>query len=203
MKTPNQKQVWNNIASDWQEFRKEPIKEVLDFLKDKEGNVLDLGSGSGRHLTKIKNGKMYLIDFSKEMISQANKKIIKSKINAEAKVSNSTSLPFEDNFFNSAIYINALHCTPSETNRENSLKELLRVLKPKSQALISVWSRNSKRIKNKPKEALIPWTANNKKYLRYYYLYDKDELENLLKNVGFKIIKSWENENMFFVVKKP
>lgn len=199
----NQQEVWNNITKDWQDFRKKPIKEVINFLKDQEGNILDLGSGSGRHLLKIKKGKMWLVDFSKEMIKQAKQNILKKEINAECKVAKATRLPFKNNFFDAAIFINALHCIPKKQNRKKALKELYRVLKPNSTALISTWSRSSKRIKNKPKEALIPWSVDNKKHLRYYYIYEKEELEQLLKTIGFRIIKNWENQNIFFIVGKP
>jgi ubiquinone/menaquinone biosynthesis C-methylase UbiE len=70
----NQKQVWDNIAEEWYEFKITPAEHVLDFLKDKKGNILDLGSGAGRHLISIKNGKMYLVDFSKKMIELAKKR---------------------------------------------------------------------------------------------------------------------------------
>ena len=82
------------------------------------------------------------------------------------------------------------------------LKELHRVLKEGKEALISVWSKNHDRVKNKPKESLIPWTKNGKKYERYYYIYDNEELEKELLDAGFKIKKSWENENIWVVVEK-
>lgn len=66
MKTLSQKQVWNNIAKEWYEFKTEPAFHVKEFLKGKKGNILDLGSGAGRHLQKIPQGKMYLVDFSKK-----------------------------------------------------------------------------------------------------------------------------------------
>jgi len=59
----SQKEVWNKIALEWNKFKIVPSKNVIEFLKNSFGNVLDLGSGSGRHLYPIKNGKMYLVDF--------------------------------------------------------------------------------------------------------------------------------------------
>jgi len=43
---------------------------------------------------------------------------------------------------------------------------------------------------------------NGRKYERYYYLYEKDELEGLLKGVGFEVLKSWEDDNIWFEVLK-
>ena len=67
----DQKKLWDNIAPEWTKFKTRPIEHTKEFLKKQTGNVLDLGSGAGRHLQKIKNGKMYLVDFSKEMIKHA------------------------------------------------------------------------------------------------------------------------------------
>ena len=67
----NQEQVWDNIAQEWYKFKTKPAQHTLEFLKDKTGNILDLGRGSARHLIKIKDGKMYLVDFSKKMIKLA------------------------------------------------------------------------------------------------------------------------------------
>lgn len=54
----NQQKVWNNIAQEWYKFKTKPSKQTLKFLKNTTGKVLDLGSGAGRHLVKIKKEKM-------------------------------------------------------------------------------------------------------------------------------------------------
>ena len=76
----NQKQVWNNIAEEWYEFKNEPSEFIIDFLKKQKGNVLDLGGGAGRFLINIKGGKMYLTDFSKEMIQLAKRRAKENNI---------------------------------------------------------------------------------------------------------------------------
>jgi len=50
----SQKQIWNKIAPEWHEYKTIPAEHTIKFLKKKSGKVLDLGSGSGRHLMKIK-----------------------------------------------------------------------------------------------------------------------------------------------------
>ena len=67
MTEKSQKQIWDDIASEWYKFKKNPSKNAEEFLKNKKGKILDLGSGSGRHLIKTK-GKLYLADFSEKMI---------------------------------------------------------------------------------------------------------------------------------------
>ena len=198
----NQKKVWDKIAPEWNKVKRKQYSDFKKFIKNKKGKILDLGCGSGRNLVKNSSLKFYCVDFSTEMIKFAKEKTEKENINAKFHISNITKIPFKNDFFDSAIFISSLHCLDSKEKRENSLKELYRVLKPKAEAMISVWSRNNQRIKNKPKESKIPWTVEEKKYFRYYYIYEKKELENLLKNTKFKIIKSWEDNNIVFIVKK-
>lgn len=206
-----QEQVWDRIAQQWEKFRKkQPIKEIVSFLKEKsEKNrknkkikILDIGCGSGRHFFKLNNAVVYGVDSSEEMLKLAKKCVKKKKIKAVLKKASAEKLPFKDNFFDAAVFAATLHCIDSTKRREKSLRELFRVLKKEGESIISVWSKKHKRVKNKPKSCFLPWTINGKRYLRYYYLYDKKELENLLKKIGFKILKSWENDNIFVAVRK-
>jgi ubiquinone/menaquinone biosynthesis C-methylase UbiE len=196
----NQQKIWNAIAPEWHEFKQIPSELSKNFLKKCSGKVLDLGSGSGRHLTKIKNGKMYLIDFSKEMLKLAKKKAQKKKITAEFIQADLTKLPFKDNFFDYAIIINSLHCLKPKEHKK-AIKELFRVMKPKSKILIGVWNFNSKRFNQKNgKEKMIKWQDKGK---RYYYLFEEKEVHKLFEKIGFKIISTHNSEMMInFIVKK-
>ena len=197
----NQQKVWNNIAEEWQKFKETPSELSQQFLKSCTGKVLDLGSGTGRHLTKINNGKMYLIDFSEEMINLAKKKATKLKISAEFIVADiSKELPFQDNFFDYAISISAIHCLQPQ-NHKKTISELYRVMKPKSKVLIGVWNFKSKRFNQKKgKEKMIKWTNKGE---RYYYLFEEEEIHNLFKSVGFKIVSTHNSEMMInFIVEK-
>jgi ubiquinone/menaquinone biosynthesis C-methylase UbiE len=200
MKSQNQNQVWDNIAEEWEKFKQVPSELSKNFLLKSKGNVLDLGSGTGRHLTKIEKGKMYLVDFSKNMIELAKKKAKKLKIEAEFAVADLTKLPFEDNFFDYSICISALHCLPKKSHKK-AVSELYRVMKPKSKSLIGVWNFQSKRFNQKQgKEKLIKWTDKGE---RYYYLFDEKEVHDLFKKAGFKILSSHNSEMMInFIVQK-
>lgn len=199
MKT--QKQIWNNIAPEWHKFKTKQSYPTIKFLEKQTGNVLDLGAGSGRHLIKIKKGKMYLLDFSKEMIKLAREKSKQKKIPAEFCISNLSKLPFKDNFFDAAICIAALHCVKGNKKREKTIRELFRVIKPKAQAEIGVWNKNSKRFKNSPKQRTVKWRDKGE---RYYYLYNEKEIHDLFKKIGFKIVSTNNSEMMInFIVEKP
>ncbi|MFB6246901.1 MAG: class I SAM-dependent methyltransferase [Candidatus Pacearchaeota archaeon] len=201
----NQKQVWDDIAEEWHEFKQNPSKNVIKFLENKKGKILDIGSGSGRHLLEVnkENKEFYLTDFSEKMIEFAKKRAeelgIKNKTHFE--VSEADSLPYKNNFFDAIICIATLHCLQTEEKRLNAISEIYRVLKPGSETLIEVWNKNSDRFKNAPKEKYIAWRDKGQ---RYYYLYEREEILEQFRKKGFEIKEELEHRvNISFVVKKP
>jgi ubiquinone/menaquinone biosynthesis C-methylase UbiE len=111
-----------------------------------------------------------------------------------------TKTPYENNFFDSAISISALHCL-NKSEQKKAVKELYRILKPKAKVFIGVWNKESKRLKrHKGKEALIKWNDKGK---RYYYLFDEKEVQDLFKKEKFRIISTDNSEMMIrFVAEK-
>lgn len=196
-----QKKIWNEIAPEWYKFKTEPAEHVFDFLKRKKGRILDLGSGAGRHLRKIKNGKMYLVDFSEKMIKLAKKRAKEKKIGAEFGIADISKekLPFENNFFDSGIAIAFFHCLAPKSHKK-AVKELFRVLKKGAQVEVAVWNKNSKRFIDSPKERYVRWRDKGK---RYYYLFDEKEIHSLFKKAGFRIISKQEpKRNIIFIAQK-
>jgi ubiquinone/menaquinone biosynthesis C-methylase UbiE len=197
----NQQQVWNNIASEWNKFKTKQAENVLEFLKGKTGNILDLGSGSGRYLKKIPKGKMYLVDFSEKMLKLAKRKAKEKKINAEffAVDISREKLPFPDNFFDSALALSVFHCLQKKSHLK-AAKELHRVMKRGASAEIAVWNKNAKAFKNAGKEKYIKWRD---KGARYYYLFAPEEIYELFGKAGFKIILKQEPQRSInFTIRK-
>ncbi len=197
----NQKQVWNNIAEEWHKFKTSPSSYAQEFLKSKKGKVLDLGSGSGRNLLGLQTkAKIYLCDFSEEMLKLAKQRAKKENIKTEFVLMKNEKLPFKDNFFDAAICVAFLHCIETKEQREKIVKELFRVLKPKAQVEIEVWNKNSKRFKNSPKQRYVSWRDKGK---RFYYLYNEKEIHELFKKIGFRIKKKLEHKvNIAFIAEK-
>ncbi|MEK6918109.1 MAG: class I SAM-dependent methyltransferase [Nanoarchaeota archaeon] len=207
----SQKKVWDKVAFPWKDFRKKPVEEVINFLSSKKGKILDLGCGSGRNFAKIE-GVIYGVDFSENMLKYAKSLAEERDIKVILTKSRVENLPFKDNFFDAAIFVATLHCIPKEKERKKALQELYRVLKKGEEAIITVWDKNQKKFKSLGKEVLLPWEQNGKEYKRYYYLYEKGEIKDVVKSVGFKIKKvmDWENPEFFYskkniilIVKKP
>jgi tRNA (uracil-5-)-methyltransferase TRM9 len=201
----NQEEVWDNIALPWGKFRTRVSPTVVKFVKKQKGKILDIGCGSGRNFIKVKCLEWWGVDFSKKMIESSEEEAKQKKMKVNLVKSPAEKLPFEEGFFDSVLCFAVIHCIDSATKRENALKEIFRVLRKGGEALIASWGPKSPRLKNKEKESFVPWTVREGegKQMRYTYVYDLSELEELCKKVGFEIINSWEERNVNVIVRKP
>lgn len=198
----DQEKVWDEIASSWKERREKIFPGVEKFLKNTKGNYLDLGCGSGRNFMKLSKARCFGVDFSEEMLNLARDTSKKEGVFITLKKADVSNLPFQDNFFDKILFHSVIHCIPLKEDRKRSLEEIYRTLQLGGTAMITAWSRKSPKLKNRKKETMVSWTNRDKKHLRYTYVYDFDELRDLLISVGFKIISCEEKENLIFVVEK-
>lgn len=210
----DQKKIWEKISKPWGIYVVKKIPQIVNFLKNKKGKIIDLGCGNGRNMIFNKELEYYCVDFSKEQINSARKYALENKITARFFIDFIEKLNqknFKNNFFDYGLYISALHCLGDFKKRMASLKEFYRILKPNARALISVLDYNHKSFKDCEKEIYMIWKENYKSYFRYYYLYKEEELVRLLKKVGFKIIKIYSKEkhnkfskkNLIIEIEKP
>ena len=147
-----QEEVWDTIAPEWNRCKNKSSFNVENFLRKKKGKILDLGCGSGRNFSVFpEDSQIYAVDFSKKMLEFAKKKADNLGLKIRMFQSSSSEIPLKDNFCDSGICIAVLHCVPAGKARQKMIDEFYRVLKPGVEALIMVWSRNSLRLKNKPK----------------------------------------------------
>lgn len=222
-KEPNQEEVWDSIAVPWKEYRSNQIPIVAEFLnkagsdfkKSEKCKIVDLGCGSGRNMIKNDNIEYYGVDFSGEQLKQAEEYLKNEKINAKLfKADIGTEgldkNIFQDEMFDYGLFIATLHCIEGKKERENALKEFYRVLKKGSEALITIWNSEDERFDGKTGDFYMSWKKDGKEHMRYYYLYDKKELVELLEKIGFKIIEEFQErekdrfsrKNWIFKIKK-
>jgi ubiquinone/menaquinone biosynthesis C-methylase UbiE len=110
-------------------------------------------------------------------------------------------LPYGDETFDWAISVATYHHIRGKENRQAALNELRRVLKPGGEAFITVWNRRQPRFWFSSKEVEVPWRTKGKTLHRYYYLFSYRELEKLVKEAGFEVVKSSPESSYRFPTK--
>lgn len=202
-----QEEVWDAIGEHWKDFRRKVPPTVEWFLEGKKGKILDVGCGSGRNApgreSKVKSLKIevlefYGVDFSSKMVELA-----RGKNYSGVKKGEIVAIPYGDSFFDYVLCYAVLHCVDSVEARRKALEEIYRVLKSGGEALISVWGPKSPRLKNKGKECFVPWSVREgERIKRYTYVYDLEELKGLCEDVGFEVVRAWEERNVNLVLRK-
>lgn len=149
---------------------------------DKNLKILDVGCGGGRNISnlasKFNDSVIYGVDYSSmsvETSKEINAYLIEKKrvFIDEQSVSN---LAFKDDFFDIVCAFETIYFWPSI---ENDFLEIKRVLKDGGKFLIHVEGSTSKTLKEWSKEVEL------KNQLT------KDDLERILKKVGYKNIQSF------------
>ena len=199
----DQATVWDNIAPTWAEYRQKAPKEVIDFLTGKTGKILDLGCGSGRNFVPLPDQEIYATDISSKMIEIARQTAKERKVNlVEAKVTTASEQPFNDNTFDHILCHAVIHCITTKEERQKTFREIQRILKPNGTAYVTTWSRNSQRIKNRPKETTVKWRIDKENVQeRFTYIYDKEELAEEMKDAKLEIVEMKGEKDILTIVK--
>ena len=212
------KKDYNTISEEFDISRKQSWREFDNFLTHIQENdyIADLGCGNGRFLQFLKEKKIkfkYIgIDNSKNLLKAAEK----SHTGHQFIHGDLLDLPLEDNHIDIAASIASLHHIPSRKFRKTAIDEIYRILKPNGIALITVWNLFQPKYKKyiwqsriksllslgkyDMRDTLIPWGKSGVK--RYYYAFTIKEIEKLLENSGFKILKKSTGNNFTFICQK-
>lgn len=200
---------YDQIAEDFSNTRKYPWGEFAvlnEYIKDGQ-NVLDIGCGNGRLAESFKKKNIFYngIDSSTNLIMMAQRKYPKHLF----QTGDMLAIPFVKEEFNVAMAIAVFHHIPSLKLRQEALREVRRVLKPKGYFLMTNWNLWQKKyrnlnykyrwqkilhLKNFDKgDVLVPWKNNKGKIVqhRYYHSFILDELTELAQGANFKIIKQY------------
>ena len=191
---PDQAQVFDTVAPGWYNFRHRTIfqTELTELAaRWQEGKLLNLGCGHGADFMPFKNSfELWGVDFSAEMLKLADKYATKGGFQVKLAQADMRELPFANGHFDYAIAVASLHHLPGQGEQLRALSELKRILKPGSEAFVTVWNRTQSRFWGKPKELLVPWRSRDVTAERYYYLFTYGEIERLAKRAGFIILRS-------------
>lgn len=115
--------------------------KLWQFDKHKDEKVLDIGCGPGWLVRKFAEGGaiVYAVDITDKAVELTKKMLKTFNLKADIQVGNAENLPFEDNSFDFVSSSGVLHHTP---DMQKSIDEVYRVLKPGSEAIISIYYKN-------------------------------------------------------------
>ncbi len=185
--------VFDEIAESWYRVHhwSRFTRELTELsLRWQRGRLLNIGCAHGPDFLPFRDGfELWGLDISGQMIRLAQKYAAKFNLGVNLAVADAISLPYRSNSFDWAIAIAVYHNIRGEKERREALSELKRVLKPQGEAFITVWNRWQPRFWFKDKEVNIPWRLKGKVSYRYYYLFSYAELDRLLKQVGFTVLR--------------
>ncbi len=193
----------------WKEFEK-----YLPHLK-KTDKIVDLGCGNGRFFTFLKkhgltnyigiDNNQKFLDLAK--IQQKEARFIKGDL---------AKTPLANKSQNVATAIASFHHLPTVNLRKKSLREIQRILKANGTLIISVWNLFQPKYKKyiwisrlmsilslgkyAPRDTFIPWGKTGVK--RYYYAFTQKELQDLLENSNFKVVKQYLGNNIVMICRK-
>ncbi|RHZ66984.1 hypothetical protein Glove_303g54 [Diversispora epigaea] len=206
-------EVYQAIAPHFSQTRYKPWPLVELFLKELDIGSLgaDIGCGNGKYLDVNKNVFTIGSDRSSKLID------ICASREFESIVCDALNLPFRNECFDFIISIAVIHHFTTPERRIAAIEELFRIVKPGSLVLIYVWALEQdarRKFDKKHQDVIVPWVVPASKndpdrkeeaiYQRYYHLFKKGELDNLILNTGkAQIIKTdYDKDNWYVVARK-
>jgi tRNA (uracil-5-)-methyltransferase TRM9 len=189
------REVFDQIAPGWYNFRHRTIfgTELAALAQRwRSGRLLNIGCAHGPDFLPFqKSFELHGVDLSLEMLKLARKYAKKYQFTVSLAAADACQLPYADRSFDFAIAVATYHHLKDRQERHQALQELKRVLKPGGEAFITVWNRWQPRFWRHRKSVQVPWRSGEKTFYRYYYLFSYHELEKLVKQAGFLILKSF------------
>ena len=197
------RETYDGISNHFNATRNYMWKECTDFIDHapKDSEFLDVGCGNGRNIIYALKCGFKVIGCD---ISSAQLKVVKSKTEKDSRnlsfvQCDASSLPLKPASFDNILFIATIHHLPTEIERIECLKEMMRVMKPQGSALVSAWAFDQPRFKDvqpEKRDIIVKW---DKRYDRFYHLFCKGELEDICGKVGFDIISSFRAQDNYYV----
>ena len=191
LRNKNTPRLWDRLLFEIDEtmlnspYYKDKIRRVIRFLKDKNGNFLDVGFGMGNLEKNIILNKIpfniYGVDFSQKAVNRA-KKLLKGKYI----VGNAKKLSFKSSFFDVVAMLDVYEHI-SKNDSKKVMGEISRVMKIESCLVISV----------PINEDLKKMNYEGTNYNMHVRQFTSKSLTNELRESGFRVI----NEDHLYAFK--
>jgi len=198
--------TYQKIYNEFSDSRYKVWNSVKNFINNLPDNskLLEVGCGNGKNLLLRDDLDTYGCDISDEFVNLCKKR------NLNVILNDNTKLSYDDNEFDNTISVAVIHHMSTEERRINSIKELIRVTKPRGKIFIEVWAMeqgDNSRFKFDKQDLLIPFKDKKTGNIlgnRYYHIFKEEELEKLINNIfNVNIIESfYEKGNWGIIIQK-
>jgi ubiquinone/menaquinone biosynthesis C-methylase UbiE len=166
----------------------QPAKDLVSRLPKDLSAILELACGTGQVTrlmrAKYPNAKITATDLNPDMITVAKKMVIGKGI--DWKTMDAQEISFEDNSFDAVVCQFGVMFFP---DKQKSVNEVYRVLKPGGSYLFSTWDKiANQRTSILTRDVIISFFKDDPPtfFDIPFSMYDKAIMEELMKNAGFK-----------------
>jgi len=206
---PDLERTYDSIAPSFSSRRRDLWPPMAGFLNEAHPpcTMLDIGCGTGRALKAALDLDLSAIgvDLSANQLHEARKL---AGEDVELIKADARSIPLPDRSADRILMIAILHHLPNREERLKALREAKRILRVGGKALISVWSWDQDRFRERhlsrirgdrpvdeddgplPGDFLIPW-KDRVKALRFYHLYGPGELDSEAREAKWTLQRSY------------
>lgn len=159
--------------------------------------VLDAGCGNGKNINYFQN-KTKIVGFDK---SEPLLEICKKK-GYDVFHSDILDIVMDDESFHYIICIAVIHHLDSLQKHIFAIRELMRLLKPNGQLLVTLWAFESDDYSKKKNFQKGGNIVKFNQAERYYYIYDESMVKELLDKLNYKSTYYWERGNWNLIFTK-
>jgi len=193
--------IYDQIATHFDHTRHHSWPSVRSFINTiPEGDTIqiaDIGCGNGRNML-LRPHNFIGVDLSQTFVDLCQRKGLKTQWGSIL------DLPFKNEIFDYVICVAVIHHLSTPERRQRAVMELLRIMKPRGQILITVWGQESTQIiHDDQQDRLVRWMSNSgEAKWRYYHFFIANELDQLCRAVDphVNIITSYEEHGNYGVI---
>ena len=191
LKQQNVLEVYDQIAEKFDKTRTYLWPTVKQFLEDipQHYMMLEVGVGNGRNLDGT---SCYCVG-----IDVCQKFLQMSKPKGEMARADQALLPFRSNMFDVVISIAVFHHLPTEEERLQCAKDMMRVLRKGGKLFLQ----NFEKMGEQTSDIFLKWKNPDKQvFNRYYHRFEVEELQRYFQ--GYEMSVEHEANNVILIITK-